>query len=267
MHPFVSGLEPTLHIAHRGGAKVAPENTLAAFTLAVERYRTDMLELDVHRTRDGVWVVSHDETVDRCTDGAGDIASLTLEEIKRLDAGYRFTPDGGRTFPFRGKGVQVPTLREVLEGFGDVRLNVEVKRATEGIEKSFSDELRHAGALGRVCCGSEDDALAVRLHQLLPEECHFYPRDALAAFVVAVKSGEPPPLDPRFSVLDMPLYFGDERLVDAALLAAVRANERWLNVWTVDDPIEMTRLVREGVGGIMTDRPDLLRSVLDEGRL
>src|SRR5919106_928169 len=209
MHPFVSGLEPTLHIAHRGGAKVAPENTLAAFTLAVERYRTDMLELDVHRTRDGVWVVSHDETVDRCTDGAGDIASLTLEEIKRLDAGYRFTPDGGRTFPFRGKGVQVPTLREVLEHFESVRLNVDVKRATEGTESSLADELRTAGALQRVCCGTEDDALA----------------------------------------------------------DAVRVNERWLNLWTVDDPLEMTRLVREGVGGIMTDRPDLTRSVLDGDRL
>jgi glycerophosphoryl diester phosphodiesterase len=267
MHPFLAGLEPTLHIAHRGGARLAPENTLAAFTLAVERYRTDMLELDVHRTRDGVWVVSHDETFDRCTDGSGDIASLTLAEIKRLDAGYRFTPDGGRTFPFRGKGVQVPTLREVLEHFENVRLNVDVKRATEGTESSLADELRTAGALERVCCGTEDDALAARLHEALPDCCHFYPRDALAAFVVAVKSGEPPPLDPRFSVLDMPLFFGGERLVDAALLDAVRVNERWLNVWTVDDPLEMTRLVREGVGGIMTDRPDLLRSVLDGDRL
>jgi glycerophosphoryl diester phosphodiesterase len=267
MHPFFAGLEPTLHIAHRGGGKLAPENTLAAFTLAVERYRTDMLELDVHRTRDGVWVVSHDPTVDRCTDGSGDIASLTLLEIQRFDAGYRFTPDEGHTFPFRGQGIRIPTFREVLERFADVRLNVDVKRATEGTESSFADDLRAAGALGRMCCGSEDDVLAARLHELLPDACHFYPRDALAEFVLAVRSGEPPPLDPRFSVLDMPLYFGGERLVDAALLEAARLSDRWLNVWTVDDPVEMTRLVREGVGGVMTDRPDLLRIVLDGGRL
>ena len=226
-----------------------------------------MLELDVHKTRDRVWVVSHDETVDRCTDGSGPIASLTLQEVQQLDAGYRFTPDEGRTFPFRGRGVPIPSLRAVLDRFRDVRLNIDVKLAADGAESSFADELRTAGALQRVCCGAEDDALAARLHQVLPEACHFYPRDALAAFVVAVKSGESPPLDPRFSVLDMPLYFGGERLVDAALLDAVSANDRWLNVWTVDDPIEMTRLVREGVGGIMTDRPDLLRSVLDAGRL
>jgi glycerophosphoryl diester phosphodiesterase len=267
MHRFFAGLEPTLHISHRGGSKLAPENTLAAFALAVERYRTDMLELDVHQTRDGVWVVSHDATVDRCTDGSGDIESLTLAEIQRLDAGYRFTPDEGRTFPFRGQGVRIPTLREVLERFADVRLNVEVKRATGDAESSFADELRAAGALERVCCGAEDDLLAARLHQLLPDACHFYPRDALAAFVLAVKSGEPLSLDPRFSVLDMPLYFGGERLLDAALLDAARLNDRWLNVWTVDDPNEMARLVGERVGGVMTDRPDLLRIVLDGGRL
>src|ERR671919_1607037 len=99
MHRFFAGLEPTLHISHRGGSKLAPENTLAAFALAVERYRTDMLELDVHQTRDGVWVVSHDATVDRCTDGSGAIAELPLEEIQRLDAGHRFTSDEGQTFP------------------------------------------------------------------------------------------------------------------------------------------------------------------------
>jgi glycerophosphoryl diester phosphodiesterase len=267
MHRFFEGLRPTLHIAHRGGAKLAPENTLPAFTVAVEQYRTDMLELDVHQTRDGVWVVSHDETVDRCTDGSGEIASLTVGEIQHLDAGYRFTADGGRTFPFRGQGVRIPTLREVLEHFPDLRLNIDVKLAAEGSESSFADELRAAGAVQRVCCGAEDDSLAGRLHAALPDACHFYPRDALAAFVLAIKSGEAPPTAPRFSVLDMPLYFLGERLVDAALLDAAKANDRWLNVWTVDDPVEMTRLVREGVGGIMTDRPDLLRSVLDEGRL
>ena len=267
MHLFFAGLRPTLHIAHRGGAQLAPENTFPAFTLAVEQFQTDMLELDVHRTRDGVWVVSHDETVDRCTDGSGEIAAMALEEIQRIDAGYRFTPDQGRTFPFRGQGVRIPTLREVLERFPHVRLNVDVKRAGEGTESSFADELRAVGALERVCCGAEDDLLAGRLYEALPESCHFYPREALAAFVVAVKSGESAPVDPRFSVLDMPLYFGGERLVDAALLDAARASDRWLNVWTVDDPLEMTRLVREGVGGIMTDRPDLLRSVLDAGRL
>jgi glycerophosphoryl diester phosphodiesterase len=265
-HPFFDGLTPTLHIAHRGGAALAPENTLAAFELAVSRYRTQMLELDVQRTRDGVWVVAHDNTVDRCTDGSGDIAALTLEEVQRLDAGHRFTPDGGRSFPFRSQGVGIPTLREVLERFPEMRINVDVKRAPEGTLPSFADALRAPEVSNRVCCGSESDALAAQLHALLPSACHFYPRDALAEFVLAIRMGAEPPIDPRFTVLAMPLYFADERLIDAALLDAAERHHRWVNVWTVDDPSEMRRLVDEGVGGIMTDRPDVLRTVLDERR-
>ncbi|HZG41378.1 MAG TPA: glycerophosphodiester phosphodiesterase family protein, partial [Longimicrobium sp.] len=106
---FLRGLRPTLHISHRGGAALAPENTLDAFRLAVERYRTDMLELDVHLTRDGEWVVAHDDTLERCTDGTGPLAALTLAELRRLDAGFGFSPDEGRTFPFRGRGARIPT--------------------------------------------------------------------------------------------------------------------------------------------------------------
>jgi glycerophosphoryl diester phosphodiesterase len=264
VHPFFRGLSPTLHIAHRGGAGLAPENTLPAFEQAVDRYRTDMLELDVQRTRDGVWVVSHDATVDRCTDGHGQIATLTFTELQRLDAGFRFTPDGGATFPHRGRGVRLPSLAEVLERFRSQRINVEVKHAEPGAEATFADEVRRLDATGRICCGAEDDALAERLHSLLPEACHFYPREALTAFVLSVRSGEDPPEDPRYSVLDMPLYFMGERLVDAALLEAARRHGKWINVWTIDEVEEMRRLVREGVGGVMTDWPDRLRAVIDE---
>lgn len=260
---FLQGLKPPLHIAHRGGALLAPENTLAAFRMAVERYRTDMLELDVHLSRDGEVMVAHDDTLERCTDGEGLLSGLTLAQLQRLDAGYRFTPDGGRTFPFRGQGVRIPTLREVLRAFPTPRLNVELKPDVPGMEHAFLQVLREEGALERVCMGSELDAVAERLAALAPEACHFYPRDALTAWVLAVRAGETPPEDARFTVLDMPLYFGEVRLVDAALLAAAAAHGKWINVWTVDEPEEMRRLLDEGIGGIMTDRPDLLRQVMD----
>jgi glycerophosphoryl diester phosphodiesterase len=261
-HPFFTGLVPTLHISHRGGALLAPENTLAAFRLAVERYRTDMLELDVHLTKDGEVVVAHDSTLERCTDGAGPLAELTLAELRKLDAGYRFTPDGGRTYPFRGQGVRVPTLREVLQAFPGLRLNIEAKPDVPGVEQALREVLREEGALLRVCVGSEQDALGGRLVEAMPEVCHFYPRDALAAFILAVRTGEAVPEEQRYTVLDMPLYFGEVRLVDEVLLREAAARGRWINVWTVDDPEEMKRLAAEGVGGIMTDRPDLLREVL-----
>lgn len=262
-HPFFEGLEPTLHIAHRGGALLAPENTFAAFRPAVEQHKTQMLEIDVQLTSDGAVVVAHDDTVDRCTDGTGDIHDFTLAELGKLDAGHHFTADGGRTFPFRGQGLRIPTLREVLDAYPTLRFNIEVKRPLPGIEDAFREELLEARALERVCCGAMDDALAARLHAVLPEACHFYPREALTAFVMAVKTGEPVPEDPRFLVLDMPLEYQGMRLIDAELVQAVERHGKWVNVWTIDDPAEMKRLVAERVGGVMTDRPDLLRQVLD----
>jgi glycerophosphoryl diester phosphodiesterase len=265
MHPrFLQGLKPTLHISHRGGALVAPENTLPAFRMAVERYRTQMLELDVHLTRDGEVVVAHDSTLERCTDATGPIAALTLAELRRVNAGYRFTPDEGRTFPFRDQGIHIPTLREVLRAFPGPRINLEMKPEAPGTEDVLHDVLRHEGALDRVCMGSEYDSVAERLAARMPDACHFYPRDALTTFVLSVRGGETPPVDPRYTVLDMPLYFGEIRLVDEDFLRTTESHGKWVNVWTVDDPEEMRRLVSERVGGIMTDRPDLLRRILDQ---
>ncbi|AGC44299.1 glycerophosphoryl diester phosphodiesterase [Myxococcus stipitatus DSM 14675] len=260
---FLQGLRPTLHISHRGGAALAPENTLEAFRRAVEVFQTDMLELDVHVTQDGEVVVAHDDTLERCTDGTGALARYTLAEIQKLDAGYGFTPDEGRTFPFRGQGIRIPTLREVLRAFPSLRLNVELKPDVPGHEDLFARLLEAEGAVERVCIGSELDAVGERLVARLPRACHFYPRDALASFVITLRNGESPPEDPRFTVLDMPLYFGELRLVDAPFLRECAARGKWVNVWTVDDPGEMRQLLEEGVGGIMTDRPDLLRQRMD----
>ncbi len=108
-----------VNFAHRGASARAPENTLEAFRLAAED-GAGGLETDVHVTRDGHVVAIHDDSVDRTTDGSGLVRETTLAELQSLDAGYRFTPDGGATFPYRGKGVRVPELREVLLGFPDL---------------------------------------------------------------------------------------------------------------------------------------------------
>jgi glycerophosphoryl diester phosphodiesterase len=262
VHPFLRQLRPTLNIAHRGGATLAPENTELAFRSALERHHAQMLELDVHITRDGEVVVSHDPTVERCTDSSGAIRDLTLAQVQRLDAGHCFTPDGGRTFPFRAEGVRIPTLRQILRAFPGVPLNVDLKATTPGAAEQLAQVLRDEQATGRVCWGSEEDGLAAQLCSCLPEVCAFYPREALIGFVLTVRAGSPPPEDERYQVLDLPLFFEDARLINQPLLAAARAISRWINVWTVDDQAQMRQLVREGVGGIMTDRPDLLDTVL-----
>src|ERR1700752_3879311 len=102
-----------LVIAHRGNSAFFPENTLESFDQAVA-IGADALEFDVRLSRDGRAVVIHDATLERTTNGAGEVAALTVDELQRLDAGYRFTHDGGRTFPFRGRGLTIPTLEMVL---------------------------------------------------------------------------------------------------------------------------------------------------------
>ena len=115
-------------IGHRGARGVAPENTLPALEHGVE-VGADAIELDVHHSRDGVVVVIHDPTLERTTDGEGLVADRTLAELKELDAGFYFTPDDGRSYPFRGRGVRIPTIDEIVanipEGkFLAVQLNV-----------------------------------------------------------------------------------------------------------------------------------------------
>ena len=103
--------KPMLLGAHRGGRALWPENTVVAFRACAERWPDILLEGDLHLTADGHVVVLHDATVDRTTDGAGPVAGMTLEQVKQLDAGYRFTPDDGATFPWRGKGVDRKSTR------------------------------------------------------------------------------------------------------------------------------------------------------------
>lgn len=261
-HPFLRGLTPTLHIAHRGGSALAPENTLPAFRQAVERFRTDMLELDLHLSSDGELVVAHDSTLDRCTDLAGPLREFTYAQLARADAGFRFERDG--SFPFRGQGIVLPRFVDVLRALPGLRINVELKPDNPGIELAFADLVRAERAVERVCCGSESDEQAARLFQALPDACHFFPREALTAFVLSIKGDVEPPVDERFTVLDMPLSYDGLRLVDETFRNAAKGHGKWINVWTIDDPAEMRELRRLRVGGIMTDRPDLLRQVLSE---
>ena len=223
-----------------------------------------MIELDLHVTRDGVLVVSHDPTVDRCTDGHGAISTLTMDEIRQFDAGHHHDPSGDGTFPFRGKGVRVPTFEEVLAELPEVRVNADLKPPDPELAPVVVAAIRRAGAVDRVCCGSKHDHIAERLLESFPEGCLFYPRQALSDFVRSAMRREEAPPSPGYRVLDMPYRIGNICLVNDAVLASARAQELFVAVWTVDDPAEMNELLDLGVGGIMTDRPDVLRRILDE---
>jgi glycerophosphoryl diester phosphodiesterase len=261
-HAYAQTLKRPAHVSHRGGAKVEPENTLRAFERAVREFHTDVLELDVHRSSDGVIVVHHDATVDRCTDGRGPVAGFSFEALQALDAGHRFSVDGGQTFPRRGLGVRIPSLEQVLDACPGVRINLEVKPDEPGFEAQLAALLRRMGAVGRVCLGSESDVVAARLVEALPEACHFFPREALTGFVMAALGGDDTTPDPRFHVADMPATYEGLSLITPALMQAARRHGIAVLVWTIDDEAQMRALLDVGVDGIMTDRPEVLRRVI-----
>ena len=264
--PVFAGLEPTLNIAHRGGAGLYPENTLAAFVAAVSEHGCPMLETDVQLTADNEVVVFHDAALHRTTDGDGPIADWTLKALRGLDASARFVAADDVADPFRGHGLGIPTLREALRALPETRFNIEVKSPDPKLVDATVEVLREEGAVGRVVVGSEHDALAERLVHAYPEGSHFFPRDRLFAWVMAVVGGQPPPAPGPYSVIAMPAIYQGVPLVTPTLIAEARRAAVWLNVWTIDEEKDMRWLMDLGVGGIMTDRPDRLAALLRERR-
>jgi glycerophosphoryl diester phosphodiesterase len=258
--PFFHSLPRVAHVSHRGGSALAPENTLAAFRRAITLWRTDQLELDVRLSRDGVPVVIHDDRVDRTTNGAGRVRDLTVYELQALDAGFRFSPDGQST-PFRGAGVRIPTLAEVLSDSG-VPAMIDLKDSDQRAREAVTTVVAETGAADRVCLGTSSDDDARALARLAPDVALFFPQQAARLFVAAALAGETPPQTP-FDVLALPARGDGIDVVSEPVLAAARAQGHLVQVWTVDDPASMALYLDRGVDGIQTDRPDLLRAVLD----
>ena len=248
--------------AHRGGAALAPENTLEAFDAAA-RMGITAFELDVRLTSDGEVVVFHDEDTVRTTGTPGTIEDRTLAEVQALDAGASFTPDGGRTHPWRGRGVRIPTLRALLQRHPRAAVNVEAKHPSPRLASALVEVIRACDAAERACIGSEIDEQGERIRALCPEAAHFLPTEAATCHVLAAKSGADPGSCPAgWDVADLPLRWNGMLVADRDVIAWFHARGVQVQVWTVDDPDDMRALLDAGVDGIMTDRPDLGLEVL-----
>jgi glycerophosphoryl diester phosphodiesterase len=251
-HPYLAGAP--LLVAHRGGSRLAPENTLAAFRQAVERWRADVLETDVHLSADGRVVVIHDPTVDRTTDGTGRVRDLRWHALRELDAGYRFRALDGSA-PFRGAGVRIPGIDELLESFPRMRINVEVKAAEAGAPLARAIE-RH-GATHRV--------LIAAFKERTRAGAHGYPGPRGASLVqVAAVRFLGARRAPRADILQVPERWRGVRVVTPGFVATAHRLNLPVQVWTVDEPEDMRRYLAWGVDGIQSDRPDLLARVLSE---
>ena len=256
-HPYLAGAP--LLVAHRGGAALAPENTLAAFERALDAWGADMLELDVRATADGAVVVLHDATVDRTTDGSGAVRSMSLEALRELDAGYRFRDADGHP-AFRGHGVGIPLLEEVLKAFPRARLNVEIKAAEAA--RGTLELVRRHGATERVLLAAE--------HERNRRGARGYrgpwgaSRRQLGPFWILHRTPLSGLVTPRADAFQVPPTWKGLPVLTRRFVEEAHRRNIPVHVWTVDDPAEMRRMLALGVDGIQSDRPDVLARVLTE---
>ncbi len=263
---FKSFLDPLPRtVAHRGDSKNYPENTLEAF-LSAARMGVDVIETDVHLTKDGNLVIWHDPTLERNTDGTGRIEDHTLEELKKLDAGYTFTPDGGKTFPYRGKGVKLCTLDEALMALPEQRFNVDLKSEEENIADVFISVLKKNNAENRVCAASfhlnnlknvrkKDKNILTSITTL-----EVIPKVIFRSFYS--KNRTTPPV-----VFQIPEKAGVLKIVTPPFIKKWKEKGAVIMVWTINEKADMIRLFEMGVDSVMTDDPKTLLEVVKELKL
>ena len=254
-----------VNFAHRGTSARAPENTLEAFRGGLEDGASG-LELDVHMTLDGEVVVIHDPTVDRTTDASGAIAGMTLADLRRLDAGHRFSPDRGSSFPYRGGGARVPRLAEVYDEFPGAFLNIEIKEAQPGVEEAVLRVIRAAGAEGRTLIVSNRHGVIRRFRRLSGDNVPTgASRREITGFYLWSRSRLEGLCRPAYDTLQVPVEHRGIEIITRRFVEAAHARGVRVDAWTINDAAEMRRLLDLGVDGIMTDRPDVLARVLGEG--
>ncbi|MCX7786401.1 MAG: glycerophosphodiester phosphodiesterase family protein [Spirochaetes bacterium] len=255
-----------LVVAHRGGSKLAPENTLEAFSNSIA-LGADAVELDVHLSKDGVPVVIHDPVLDKTTDGFGLVENHTLLELKKLDAGVRFKGTRGP----RKQGIEIqriPSLDEVLQRIkGKANLQLEIKVRQDGtrypgIERKVLEALRNYTMVKDTVLLSFDFPTLRAVKELDPDltTCALigtrYLNTMLPRGVPAIAE--------ELTNLRVEYVGIDERKVSSGLLEALRTRGLRVGVWTVNDEVRMRFFIQQGVDFITTDRPDLLKRLVEE---
>ncbi len=253
-------LDTTAHpvIGHRGASAEAPENTLPSFLRAIEQ-GVDAIELDVHVTAEDVPVVMHDPTVMRTTSGEGAIASMSLRRLRELDAGARFTPDGGKTYPYRDQGIRVPTVEEVLAAIpADMPMLIEVKAIHA--QWALRRVLERFKAAAR-CIVAAFEAGSLNAFLEPPFTCGASRRDVLQ-LMARTAAGLKPGRVPYRAICPPNEYYGVPVPV-GLIVRGARQIQAPVHVWTVDEPREARRLWAQGVNGIIPNAPS---GILEERR-
>ncbi len=251
-HCFRPATRP-LVFAHRGGAALGPENTFEAFDRGLAT-GADGLELDVRLSRDGVAMVHHDATVDRTTNLQGAIGAYTADQLERADAAHHFSTAEGH--PLRARGIGVPRLRDVLARYRDVPLIIELKDNLGALARAALEDVRGASAMDRVCLGSFHRLVLRQVRHLARTIATSAAREEirLALYGSWVGLGL---RRPAYCVFQVPERSGLTRVVSPRFVRVAHDADVAVQVWTVNDEADMSRLLDWGVDALITDRPDL----------
>lgn len=240
MHPTLRSSRP-LVFAHRGGSKLAPENTIEAFDRGLAA-GADGLELDVHLARDGVVVVHHDSELGRTTRGEGPIANRSSAELAALN---------------------VPTLRDVLARYTNTPIIIELKASSRRLAAAVVDEVRRGGATEYVCLGSFSITALTAARAMSPalatSASRFEVRMALYRSWCGLSPGRV-----RYQAFQVPETSGKTRVVSPRFVKLAHGAGLVVQVWTVDEPDDVRRLLDWGVDGIISDRPDVAVEVVKD---
>lgn len=260
-HPFFESTSRPAVIAHRGGAGLRPENTLPAFRNAVAM-GVDVLEMDIRSTSDGVLALMHDQTVNRTTDGTGPLHSFTFEQLRRLDAGYRWSPDGNRTFPFRGQGITVPTLEEVFTVFPTTRMNIEIKQTEASLIKPLCRMIRDFKMTNRVLVASFQAEALIEFRRECGEVATSASGSEVGKFLTLNSVALAAVYSPAAQAVQVPEYGGGLHVLTQSFVNAAHNRNLQVHAWTINETDDMRRLAAMGVDGIITDYPDRLLKLL-----
>ena len=263
---YYRNIERPLVIAHQGGDGIWPGDTMFAFENAV-KIGVDVLEMDAHITKDRQIVLMHDEEVDRTTNGTGLVEDLTLDELKQLDAAYKWSNDDGNTFPFRGQRIQVPTLEELFQTFPQMHYVIEIKLTRNPIDKPLCDLIREHNMQDNVVVASFHDEAMQNFRAICPEVATSASRSEVTTFVLLGKIFLSGLVAPQYESIQPPYDPAESKnipIMTRRFIREAHAKNIAVEPWTVDDPELMKQYIEWGVDGIMTDRPDLMVEVLKQ---
>jgi glycerophosphoryl diester phosphodiesterase len=265
--PYFNNNRP-LVIAHQGGELLAPSNTMAAFRMAADM-GVDVIETDIHITKDGHLVAIHDPTVDRTTNGTGAVADMTLEKLQGLDAGYHFQDlDGEKSF--RGKGVQIPTVEQMFKEFGDIRIEIEIKDSNP--PDNYDEMAQKLWELIEEY-EMEDKVLVAAFDQEIIKKFDSYAKGRVALaggeqeitrFVIFHKLFMRNLYLPEVDAFQIPQEQSNLDLTNQRLINDAQRSGLQVHYWTIDDKETMRYLLERGADGLITNRPDLMIELLDE---